>query len=163
MGKGVRFSLCLFLSAACLTLVVAASALAQKPEKCRVKGKDPHAPRYRLARHERTVRGPDTLTIYISVDPRRFDRESMVALARRLKEDFCREPRITAFIFSDRRAAERLIFSTERLPNYESDISKLRGGYHLDRASGEEYVSFSPDPLKPREEVRINLGAGAGS
>jgi hypothetical protein len=33
----------------------------------------------------------------------------------------------------------------------------MRGGYFLNRDTGEEYVSFSPDPNKPREEMKIDL------
>lgn len=113
--------------------------------------------KYRVARSERTVAGPPTLVLYVSINPRHFNREDIVLLAGQLNRDFCKEPRLTALIFSDYRAAKSLVFSIEQPPTHDRDKAALRGGYNLDRVARTESVSFSPDPSKPRDEIKINL------
>src|SRR5215510_4047548 len=83
--------------------------------------------KYRVARFERTVAGPSTLVLYVSIDPRHFNRDDMVLLAGELNRDFCEEPRLTVLIFSDYRAAKSLVFSIEQLPTSERDKAALRG------------------------------------
>jgi|GEM_PF-1697958 len=117
------------------------------------------APKYRIARTERTVSGPPTLIVYMSIDPHYFNQQDMTLLARQLNQDFCKEPRLSVLIFSDFRAAQSLVFSIERPPTYQRDYAALRGGYNLDRATGQEYVSFSLDAKKPHDEIRIVLGS----
>src|SRR5260370_41983377 len=84
--------------------------------------------KYRVARSERTVTGPSTLVLYVSVNSRHFNREDMVLLARQLNRDFCKEPRLTVLIFSDYHAAKSLVFSVEHPPTYDIDKAALRGG-----------------------------------
>jgi hypothetical protein len=105
----------------------------------------------------RVVVAQHVRVLYLGVSPRHFNREDMVLLASELNQDFCNEPRLTVLIFSDYQAAKSLVFTVERLPTYERDKAALRGGYDLDRVARTESVSFSPDPSKPRDEIRINL------
>jgi len=113
--------------------------------------------KYRVARSERTVSGPPTLVAYISINSRHFNREDIVFLARQLKQDFAKEPRLTVLIFSDYNAAKSLVFSVEQPSTYERDKAALRGGYNLDRVAGTESVSFSADATRPHDEIRIDL------
>lgn len=149
-----------------LTCVVGGTTIRaqeQKPIKCNVKDKEVRGPKYRVARTERTVSGPPLLLVYISIDPQYFNRDNMIALALQLNQDFCKEPRLVALIFSDYRAAKSLVFNIERRSTYNRDYAALRGGYNLDRTTGKEYVSFSLDPNKPHDEVKIDLSPSASN
>jgi hypothetical protein len=152
-----RIDLCLLTVLMAFTVAAAAevrpcdkdSAQCDKPKMNRIK--------YRVARSERTVVGPSTLVLYVSINSRHFNRDDMVVLASQLNRDLWKEPRVTVLIFSDYRAAKSLVFSIEHPPTYDRDKAALRGGYNVDRVAHTESVSFSPDPSKPRDEIRINL------
>ncbi len=151
-----RIDLCLLTVLVAFTVVAAEvrpsdkdSAQCDKQKMNRIK--------YRVARSERTVAGPSTLVLHVSINSRYFNRDDMVLLANQLNRDFCKESRVTVLIFSDYRAAKSLVFSIEHPPTYDRDKAALRGGYNLDRVAHTESVSFSPDPSKPRDEIRINL------
>lgn len=119
--------------------------------------KDRRPPRYRIGLKYHTVEAAPTLVVNITVKPRHFNHEDMVALAHQLDKDFRQEKKLEVIIFSDHRAAKHTVFNQES-QTFKRDWVAMRGGYHLDRTTGEEYISFSPDPNEPRHEVRITLG-----
>lgn len=152
-----RIGLCFILAVVAFTVRGAELRPVYKESKQCPKHKMDRNIKYRVARSERTVAGPSTLVLYVSVSSGHFNREDMLLLARELNQDFCNEPKLTVLIFSDYQAAKSLVFSVERLPTYDRDKAALRGGYNLDRVARTESVSFSPDASKPRDEIKINL------
>jgi len=127
----------------------------QKLEKCKAQ-EQMDAPGFRIGRIRRTVeKGVPILLLQISVEPEHFNKADMMALARRLKGDFCKEKQLNVAICDDVRAAmdTHLIFDLLRNePN-----AGLRGGYDLDRVNGKESISFSTKRGRPLDEVKINL------
>lgn len=139
-----------------LSVLLALSVLAsaQQPTvNCPSDDVNPKAPKYRIgfAGH---ARGKDCeLLLYISIDPGRFSREDMVALADRLNKDFCYEKRLTAIILDDYDAAKH------PLRNKKAYWDAERGSYHLDRERYRQYIKFSTARGKPADEVVVNLDA----
>jgi hypothetical protein len=148
---------CVGLALACLVGPTIVVSQEKKPVKCDVKNKMDRTLKYRVARTERTVSGPPTLLLYISINPQHFNHDELLVLAHQLNQDFCKEPRLIALIFSDYRAAKSLVFNIERPSTYSRDYAALRGGYNLDRTTNTEYLSFSPDPNKPHNEIKIEV------
>jgi hypothetical protein len=128
----------------------------QKPVNCKVQDKEIKVPKYRVGRFWYTVKDPSVLVLQISVDAKHINRDDMISLAKKIKQDYCKEKRLNAIIFTNHKAARDFVFSRES-PTLERDLKEMRGGYFLNRDTGEEYVSFSPDPNKPREEMKIDL------
>lgn len=147
-----------------LALMIIATTQVGGQELVKCKGKNDQARnevRYRLAKHYRTVESqamkhPPALVIFISVKERYFNDDDILALAKRLNEDFCQEARLGAFIFSDHGAAEKFTFSEES-PDYESSRRAWRGYYDLDREQGEEFITFSADRSTPQIQKRVEL------
>jgi hypothetical protein len=163
----LKFILCkLLFCGITVSLLIAVGiglAYGQKVSKCKSADKVRLAPSYRVGNIYRTVKSetakiPPTLVVYISIKPQYFNSESMKALAQQLNKDYCKEQLLEVIIFSNYRAARDFTASGES-PTYERSWAAMRGGYHLNRATGEEYISYSPDPNKPREEVKIVISA----
>jgi hypothetical protein len=113
-------------------------------------------PRFKIARRYRTVRSraisvPPTLVLQVSVDPKSFDRERMLALADELKKRFPKEERVSAIFFSDYRAARSFTGRNDK------QLVAVRGEYYLDRRRGEEQVTFTPDPNEPQRITKIEI------
>lgn len=141
-------------------LIGAGLVFGQKPVKCRLESKENkthRAPKYRVGWTTYSVEGPSVLFLAISIHPRHFSRDDMIALARRLGQDFCQEQRLNVEIFDNYQAARSFAPTTEK----EWFQKHWRGTYLLDRCSGVEEISFSTAPDKPRDEVKINLGSGS--
>lgn len=76
----------------------------------------------------------------VSLQPQAFTGQYMTALARQLKQDFCKEPRIRAILVDDFRAAT-FLWDPIHLPEFYGPAE--RGEYYLDRTTGEERLEFS--------------------
>jgi hypothetical protein len=112
--------------------------------------------KYRIAKSYRTVTSPGkeyqvppTLVVLISIEASHFNEADMTILGKQLNNDFSLEPRLGVFIFSSYDAAKRFTPSEES-PDYWRSWKAFRGSYHLDRARGEESISFSTDPSTPQ-------------
>jgi hypothetical protein len=134
-------------------LIVPVLSMGQPPVKCTHKSKE-HAPRYLIGWSTYSVEGPRTLFLAVSIDARHFSRDEMVALARRIRQDFCHEQRLDVALLENYKAARAFVPTKE----IEWSQKHWRGDYFLDRESGEESISFSTAPGKPRSEVKVNLG-----
>jgi hypothetical protein len=130
-------------------------SIRQEPIKCRLENKD-HSPSYRVGWHDYNVEGPKTLFLAISVREREFSKKEMVALARRLKNDFCNDQRLNVAILDNYKAARAFSPTNEK----QWFHNHWRGQYILDRVSGKEEISFSTTPERPRDEVKLDLTRG---
>ena len=89
------------------------------------------------------------------MDSKHFNRDDMIALARRLNKDFRREQRVT-FVICDE-------YETAKDPGVVYDLLRrepppaLRGFYEIDRVSGREGISFSTERGKPTSEIFVDL------
>ena len=118
--------------------------------------RNPVAPRYKIGRQYRTVASqtvpsPPTLVLQVSVNSSSFNRASMLALADRLRRDFPKEVRLDAILFSDYRTAK--VFTARD----DAQLATIRGGYYLDRTTGEEQIDFVPDANRPNDVIKIDL------
>jgi hypothetical protein len=123
-----------------------------QPKKCKHEARE-NSPSYRVGWSTYSVEGPGTLFLAIGIDPGRFTRADLIALARRVKADYCQERRLVVSILDNYNAARAYAPSSEKVwfQRY------WRGVYFLDLTSGEEWIEFSTTPDRPRNEVRINL------
>jgi len=136
-----------------LILLMLGLANGQSPMR---KVDEPASPRFKIARRYRTVPSqtisvPPTLVLQISVNPKSFDRNSILALARELKKRFPNEERLSAVFFIDYRAAKSFTGKNDR------ELDAVRGGYYLDRTRGEERVSFTPDLNDAQRVTKIEI------
>lgn len=131
---------------------------AQEPQKCEVRI-NTDAPEYRIAQTQRSSdSGPNALVIIISVDPKYFNRESMLAVARRLNEDFCYEDRFNVMLFDDYSAASDDELFDRRSKNFERNLLSWRGNYKYDREKGFAKLNFATKRgHHPRDEVVIDV------
>lgn len=125
----------------------------QKPVKCQKEKRVLWAPNYKTGWTTYSAKGPKTLFLAISIDPRHFNRDDMIALARRISKDFCHERKLDVEIF-DRRDAARKFFPTSEIEWFHKH---WRGTYLLDRDAVSESISFSTAPDKRKDEVKVNL------
>lgn len=140
---------------ACILLLLACAVLSfgQAGDSCpEIEGND--IPKYRIGYKGYTSEPDKILLLYVSVDPKAFDRTSMASLALRIRSDFCLEKRISAILFHDFKIAKRFV-PHPHSPTYKIDMKSIQGGYRLDRVKGTEYISFVP--LGGSEEIRIDL------
>jgi hypothetical protein len=129
-------------------------ALVGQTVKCRVEKDGTRPPKYSTGWHAYSSNGtPRTLFLAISVDPGHFRRADMVALARTLNRVYCKEPRLVVAVLDDHRAARAFSPTTET----EWFQKHIRGYYDLDRDARKETISFSTEPGKPRDEIKIAL------
>ena len=136
-----------------IAFLLIAPAYGQKPVKCRVKEKDNHAPKYNVGWNAYSVEGSRTLLLAISVKPQHFNRDDITRLARQLNKVFCREQRLYVIILDNRRAAREF-----RPTNEGAWFQRhIRGYYAFDRTTGDEGVTFSTDPSKPDDEIKITF------
>ena len=123
------------------------------PEKCKVEDKEPNAPKYKVAKAWPTGTTPIETYLLISIEPEEFTTNKIVALARQLSKDFCKETRFGVIIFDDYNAARYVTY----LSNTRELEKAQRGFYHIDRAKNQVYVQFSTVRGKPTDEVKIDL------
>lgn len=111
---------------------------------------------YKVAKSIRTVAGPETIIVHISVKPKVFNREDMLRLAEELRSDFVGEKRIMVWLFDSSSSAKTFTPLTHSL-TYKRDYQSLRGFYDLDRETGREGIEFSTARGKPRDEVQLQI------
>jgi hypothetical protein len=133
-----------FIYALLVTLGLACFVSGQNPEKCQIKG-DGNAAKYQPGHNLRTVEGSPSLLVHINVKRRAFNRKEIIYLAEQLNNEFCKERKLVALIFDSRAAALKF----DPVTDLEVYSESIRGEYSLDRTTGQEYISFSPDPSKP--------------
>lgn len=85
------------------------------------------------------------MIIQISVEPRNINGTDLATLAKHLNKVFCKEQRMEVVIFDSYRYALNFSPSDEN-PYYRQGLESMRGGYHLDRARGEEFMEFTTVP-----------------
>jgi hypothetical protein len=131
---------------------------AQEPQKCEVRI-NTDAPEYRIAKTRRSLElGPNALVIIISVDPKYFNPESMVAIARRLNEEFCYEERFNVMLFDDYSAASDDELFYRKSKNFDRNLLSWRGNYKYDREKGLAKINFATKRgHHPRDEVVIDV------
>jgi hypothetical protein len=144
-------------------LIGAGVVLAQEPKRCPVKEESGHV-KYRMGLTERGG-GDLPLIIQISVDPRNINGTDLVILAKQLNEVFCKEQKINVVIFDSYRYAANFSPSSEN-PYYVKGLESMRGGYYLDRKTGEEFVQFTTVPnyfknYENRKRIDINKPSSA--
>ena len=104
-----------------------------------------------------TLRNGDELQqvfLIVSVEPRRFMKEEMLAIARRLNQDYADERRLTAILLDDEDTARNVMpMSTQ----YSIFQKAGRGVYQLDRVKGEEYIQFSTERGRRTDEIKVTL------
>jgi len=141
-----------------ILLIAAAFSLdyGQKIKKCRVEEKKRAPLQYRIGRVRReTVANVPVLLLQISVASDQFNRVDMIALGHRLNEDFCNEKQLAVAICDNYEAAKDSLLMHSLLVHEPNP--GLRGGYDLNRVTGEEGISFSTERGKPLNEVTINF------
>jgi hypothetical protein len=144
------------LRSATISFLVAMLVGAASGQNSEVKIKNAAAPKYKIGLKYRTVKSqalpaPLVLVLQISVNPSAFNRAAMISLANRLKNDFPKEERLHAILFSDYQTAKTFTARND------AELAAIRGDYYLDRTTGEEQISFVPDPKEPKRIVRIDL------
>lgn len=152
--KSAEFSLWRLIAILCALFMWQGIVFGQKPVKCRLENKNDPSPSYRMGWTTYSIKGPKVLFLAVGISPRHFSRDDMVALARRIKQDFCQEQRLNVSFFDNPQAA-RDFFPTSETEWFQKH---WRGTYLLDRCSGMESINFSTAPNNPRDEVKINLG-----
>lgn len=91
---------------------------------------------------------------FVSVSPEHFNRETMAALAGLLNKEFKRKDKIKAILFDDHVQAKNYAIGANDPDGMEKYV---RGLYFLDRSKPEEYIQFSSNRNKPRDEIEIRL------
>lgn len=127
-------------------------------DKCRRDEVAQHAPKYRIGQKNRTSAGEHTLVLHLSIKTQYFNRDSLVALARRINQDFCNEPRIVAAIFNDHSAARDFTAVYEG-STFERHFPNWRASYRLDRTTGEESVILYAENKNIEDAIEVNLGS----
>jgi hypothetical protein len=113
-----------------------------------------------VGRTERGGRGSSAyVIIQISVDPRNINGSDLVSMGEHLNKVFCKEQRMDVVIFDSYRYALNFTPIDEN-PYYRQGLESMRGGYHMDHSTGEEFVDFTTVPnyfRNYKDRVRINL------
>ena len=97
------------------------------------------------------------LLLGIVIKPEFLNREDMKTLAKKIKDDFPNENEIEVAFFTTKQAAKHISLNVNA-KDYEKNMQAWRASYRLNRATGEEYLSFAPIGRKynDREEVNFN-------
>lgn len=112
------------------------------------------APCYRIRHVTYTSPGyPREVLIVISIDPKHFVKEDMIALAYDLRNLYSSEPRFGAIILDD----DDLALHSSPIHRKEEYLLARRGFYYSNRGTGEEHIQFSTERGRPWSEVRIDL------
>jgi len=96
-------------------------------------------------------RGPTV--VVVSVNPKHFNHNDMVALASKFNSLFAGMKRLRVGLLDDADTARLFVEGRVNYPTYER---AERGRYYLDRAACKEFIQFSAKRGKPRETVRFN-------
>jgi hypothetical protein len=91
---------------------------------------------------------------FVSVSPQHFNRKTMAELAGLLNKEFKQRDKIKAILFDDHGLARDYAIGANDPDGMEKYV---RGLYFLDRSKPEEYIQFSSNRNKPRDEIEIRL------
>jgi hypothetical protein len=134
----------------------------REPVKCKSKVKTERTFKYKMGltfRSQRALYGPAVTVIQVSVEPEHINQDDLLKIAGWLKQDFCKERRLSVVILTDRRYVD--VPPTAGTLWYRDWLEALRGEYFLDKDSGEEYISYSTTPnyfKSQQSRVKIDLG-----
>ncbi len=135
-----------------LILLNISQGMAQESNKCKVSVK---SGKYRGA-HIAAIRDdPHVYTGLLLVRPKDINRDFMIALASRLKQEYCHAKRIHVFIFDEKKYA-----NVNSIIDFASSSGKtilMRGAYGYDRESGKDVIEFSTKLGNPTTEIQIDL------
>lgn len=110
---------------------------------------------YKIARMLIGMKETEEIFLVISIAPEDLNRDRMTQLAKQLNHDFADRQRVDISIFDNETLAENLVPAGSHYVDFKA---AERGVYHLDRAKGVEYITFSTRRGRPSNEVKINLG-----
>ena len=114
---------------------------AQSFDRCKVE-KNKEVPGYRIGKWERST--PQNLLVFIGLRSKNVDEKGLRELAGRLEKEFCKENRVTFWIFDDLVWAIRGPF-TDTGSFWEEGKKSSIAGYSFDRISGENSMEFRLD------------------
>jgi len=147
---GMNFrSLCLIILVCVFAANLVGSTTAQTCES-QVKGG-----KYKWAGIDPTLTDPGSYFGFVLVRSKDIDREYIIKLAHRLKDEYCKAQRLQVVIFDNRKHTG----SDALLAYQESNgrIVLMRGFYAFDRTSGRDVIEFSTKLGNPTTEVTIDL------
>ncbi len=130
-----------------LIILLFGSSLLIFGQKLKCKEKNFNDFKYQIALTNRTVSGPPTLVLYLSIKSKNFNQEDMKKLARMLERKYCNESRVSALIFDDRH-----IFYSEGI-----EWTAYRGDIEIDRPTSKCSINFSTQRGNSRKEVVIEI------
>ena len=110
---------------------------------------------YKIARTIDGTKEGQGIFLIVSIAPEDFTRDRMTQLARQLNQDFAGQPKVDVSIFDSETVANNVVPAGAHYVDFKA---AERGIYHLDRAKGVEYITFSSKPGRPANEIKINLG-----
>lgn len=90
--------------------------------------------------------------VVVSVNPKHFNRDDMMALAKELNRKFQEKSKLKIGLSDDENVAR--LFATGRA-EYSTYEASERGRYYLDRTACTEYIQFSRQRGKPRQTVKL--------
>lgn len=93
----------------------------------------------------------------IVVKQKDFTHDSMVRLAKTIRNKFCQDDEITAIIFDDKRVA--MTMDEGQYLIGEIKVPEVRGFYSYSKEDNYEGIEFSTERGKPFNEVRIKLSS----
>ncbi len=135
-----------------LILFSMGQAVAQESNKCRVSVK---GGKYRGTNIASIRNDPDVYAGFLLVRPKDVNREFMIALASRLKQEYCHAKKVNVFIFDQKKYA-----NWNSIKDFISSGGKtilMRGAYGFDRESGKDLLEFSTKLGNPTTEIQIDL------
>jgi hypothetical protein len=136
-------------------LLIPGTVLSQVPDCQSLAQK---APRYKVARRDYTTEKRRLLFLRITINPRAFNRDDLLALSCKLDADYQKEDRLFVMIFDNHDSA--LIYRPRGLvadpPISEKDRKSLRAQFARDSMTGEHWIAWYPDPQR-QETVRVDL------
>ena len=91
--------------------------------------------------------------VVVSVNPKHFNRDDMMALAMELNKKFQEKSKLKIGLSDDENVAR--LFATGRA-EYSTYEASERGRYYLDRTACREYIQFSSQRGKPRQTLNLD-------
>lgn len=147
-----------------VTLIVAAPQY-EKPVRrindnaanAQAKSENSKSPGYHVWRVFSPDRRGFTVAV-VSVDPKRFNREDMSALASQLNQEFADKRKLKVGLLDNENTAR--LFASGRA-EYSTYETAERGRYYLDRTMCQEYIQFSTRRQKPMTKLAIRLNCSS--
>jgi hypothetical protein len=109
---------------------------------------------YKIARvFSQTDKKGFTLAI-VTLDAGRFNDAHMKELACQLNKEFPQVNRLKAGLLDDENAARLFLSGALEMTEFER---ARRGLCYLDRTNDQEYIQFSPERGRPKQQVKIRM------